>query len=100
MNQSFREAWGLLPDYLGQHVILSVSALILGVAISVPLGIIAARNKTVGAPVLGLVSVIRCCLRFPRSRRICLASRSGLWVFCPRCWRSRSMRCCRSCAIW
>ena len=59
MNQSFHEAWALLPDYLGQHVILSVSALILGVAVSVPLGIIAARSKTIGAPVLGLVSVIQ-----------------------------------------
>ncbi|HZQ41505.1 MAG TPA: ABC transporter permease/substrate-binding protein, partial [Rhizomicrobium sp.] len=59
MNQSFREAWTLLPDYLGQHVILSVSALILGVAVSVPLGIAAARSKRVGAPVLGLVSVIQ-----------------------------------------
>ena len=39
MNASFAEAWALLPDYLGQHVILSVSALILGVAVSLPLGI-------------------------------------------------------------
>ena len=38
MNASFHEAWALLPDYLGQHVILSVSALLLGVAISLPLG--------------------------------------------------------------
>ncbi|HXR94929.1 MAG TPA: ABC transporter permease/substrate-binding protein [Rhizomicrobium sp.] len=59
MNQSLHEAWALLPDYLGQHVILSVSALILGVAISAPLGIIAARSKAFGAPVLGLVSVIQ-----------------------------------------
>ncbi|HEX4117194.1 MAG TPA: ABC transporter permease/substrate-binding protein [Rhizomicrobium sp.] len=59
MNQSFREAWALLPDYLSQHVILSVSALILGVAISVPLGIVAARSKRIGAPILGLVSVIQ-----------------------------------------
>src|SRR6202789_1354303 len=59
MNQSFQEAWALLPDYLSQHVILSVSALILGVAISVPLGIVAARSKVIGAPLLGLVSVIQ-----------------------------------------
>ena len=38
MNDSVREAWRLLPDYLGQHVILSVSALLLGVAVSLPLG--------------------------------------------------------------
>ena len=40
-------------------MILSVSALILGVAISVPLGIVAARSKGIGAPVLGLVSVVQ-----------------------------------------
>jgi len=59
MNPSFQEAWALLPDYLGQHVVLSVSALILGVAVSVPLGIVAARSKGIGAPLLGLVSVIQ-----------------------------------------
>lgn len=59
MNSSFQEAWALLPDYLSQHVILSVSALVLGVAISVPLGIASARSKAFGAPILGLVSVIQ-----------------------------------------
>jgi osmoprotectant transport system permease protein len=59
MSPSFREAWALLPNYLGQHVILSVSALILGVAISMPLGIAAARSRTVGTPLLGVVSVIQ-----------------------------------------
>ncbi len=59
MNDSFREAWALLPDYLGQHVILSVSALLLGVAISVPLGMIAARSTRLGTPLLAMVSVIQ-----------------------------------------
>ncbi len=59
MSASFAEAWALLPDYLGQHVILSISALILGVAISVPLGILAARNGKVGAPLLAVVSVVQ-----------------------------------------
>ena len=59
MNTSFAEAWALLPDYLGQHVILSISALILGVAISVPLGILAARNDRFGGPLLAVVSVIQ-----------------------------------------
>lgn len=59
MSSSFREAWALLPNYLGQHVILSVSALVLGVMISMPLGIIAARNRQVGTPLLGLVSVVQ-----------------------------------------
>ena len=59
MNASLREAWALLPDYLGQHVILSVSALILGVVISVPLGVVAARSQKAGGPILGVVSVIQ-----------------------------------------
>ncbi|MES2293356.1 MAG: ABC transporter permease/substrate-binding protein [Pseudomonadota bacterium] len=59
MNASFREAWALLPDYLGQHVILSVSALLLGVAISVPLGIIAARSSRLGTPLLAAVSIVQ-----------------------------------------
>ena len=59
MNDSVREAWGLLPDYLGQHVILSVSALLLGVAVSLPLGIIAARSRRFGTPLLAAVSVVQ-----------------------------------------
>jgi osmoprotectant transport system permease protein len=59
MNASFDEAWALLPDYLGQHVILSVSALLLGVAISLPLGIAAARSARFGAPLLAFVSVVQ-----------------------------------------
>ncbi|HEV7960507.1 MAG TPA: ABC transporter permease/substrate-binding protein, partial [Rhizomicrobium sp.] len=59
MNSSLQEAWALLPDYLGQHVILSVSALILGVTISVPLGIAAARSRRAGGPILAIVSVIQ-----------------------------------------
>ena len=59
MNASFREAWALLPDYLGQHVILSVSALLLGVAVSVPLGIVAARSTRFGTPLLAIVSVVQ-----------------------------------------
>ncbi len=59
MNSSFSEALALLPDYLGQHVILSVSALVLGAAISLPLGVAAARSARFGAPVLAVVSVIQ-----------------------------------------
>lgn len=59
MNDSVREAWALLPDYLGQHVILSVSALLLGVAVSLPLGIAAARSRRFGTPLLAAVSVVQ-----------------------------------------
>lgn len=52
-------AFALLPDYLGQHVLLSISALVLGVAISLPLAILAARSRYVSAPVLGFASVVQ-----------------------------------------
>jgi ABC-type proline/glycine betaine transport system permease subunit len=52
-------AWARLPDYLSQHVILSACALLLGLAISVPLAIAAHRNSAVRWPVLTLASVIQ-----------------------------------------
>jgi len=37
-------AWERLPDYLGQHVLLSMSAIAIGVALSLPLAILIART--------------------------------------------------------
>jgi osmoprotectant transport system permease protein len=56
---SFHEALALLPDYLGQHVWLSMAALALGIAISLPLGIAAARRPRLAAPLLGLAGIIQ-----------------------------------------
>ncbi|MBN9557657.1 MAG: ABC transporter permease/substrate-binding protein [Alphaproteobacteria bacterium] len=56
---SFAAALANLPDYLGQHVLLSLSALLLGLAISLPLGIIAARSRALRGPVLGFASMIQ-----------------------------------------
>ncbi|HEY3887932.1 MAG TPA: glycine betaine ABC transporter substrate-binding protein [Caulobacteraceae bacterium] len=44
MNERLAAAWRLLPNYLGQHVLLSASALALGVLISLPLAVAASRN--------------------------------------------------------
>jgi osmoprotectant transport system permease protein len=44
MNERLAAAWRLLPSYLGQHVLLSASALALGVIISLPLAVAASRN--------------------------------------------------------
>src|ERR1700709_1822232 len=58
------EALSHLPDYLGNHVRVSVTALALGLAVSLPLAI-AARNQTVTraavlrAALLRLASVVR-----------------------------------------
>ena len=52
-------AFANLPNYLGQHVLLSVSALALGLAISLPLAIAASRLAWLRGPALGVASVIQ-----------------------------------------
>ena len=56
---SFYEALALLPDYLGQHVWLSLSALALGIAVSLPLGIAAARRPGMAAPLLAVAGIVQ-----------------------------------------
>ena len=56
---SFGEAWGNLPDFLSWHVLLSVSALALGLLISLPLAIFAARSRWLRGSALGFASVIQ-----------------------------------------
>jgi osmoprotectant transport system permease protein len=55
----FAEALARLPDYLGQHVIISVTALVLGLAISLPLAIYATRHARLRWPLLAFASVIQ-----------------------------------------
>jgi osmoprotectant transport system permease protein len=52
-------AFDLLPEYLGWHVLLSLSALVLGLAISLPLAVAAARSPRLRWPVLALASLIQ-----------------------------------------
>jgi osmoprotectant transport system permease protein len=52
-------AFALLPSYLGQHVLLSLSALVLGLVLSLPLAVLAARDARVRWPVLALASLIQ-----------------------------------------
>ncbi len=59
MNPRVASAFTLLPDYLGWHVLLSFSALLLGVAISLPLAIAAARSPRLRWPVLAVASLIQ-----------------------------------------
>lgn len=55
----FNAGFANLPDYLGQHVLLSVSAMALGLAISLPLGIAASRLAWLRGPALGLASIVQ-----------------------------------------
>jgi len=59
MNANFRAALALLPDYLGAHLLLSVSAILLGAAISLPLAILAARQKHWRGVLLGFSSIVQ-----------------------------------------
>ncbi|MET0879574.1 MAG: ABC transporter permease/substrate-binding protein [Tardiphaga sp.] len=53
------EALGHLPDYLGNHVRVSVTALALGLVISLPLAIVARRRPVLRGALLGLASVVQ-----------------------------------------
>ncbi len=48
-----------LPALLGAHVRLTLVALIMGVLVSIPLGVWATRSRVLGRPVLTLVSVLQ-----------------------------------------
>lgn len=53
------EQLSLLPGYLTAHLQISLVALLAGIALSFPLGILAARVRWLEQPVMGLASVIQ-----------------------------------------
>ena len=55
----FAEALARLPDYLGSHVLVSVTALALGLGISLPLAILSIRRPVLRASLLTLASIIQ-----------------------------------------
>ncbi|MCP3735598.1 ABC transporter permease/substrate-binding protein [Sphingomonas sp. RP10(2022)] len=56
---AFLDALGRVPPLLAQHVLLSAAALALGIAISLPLAILAARRRRAGSVVLGFASLVQ-----------------------------------------
>jgi osmoprotectant transport system permease protein len=59
VNDRLTAAFALLPEYLGWHVLLSASALLLGLAISLPLAVAASRSPRLRWPVLAGASLIQ-----------------------------------------
>jgi len=59
MSPRLHAAFELLPEYLGWHVLLSLSALLLGLAISLPLAVAASRSPRLRWPVLAFASLIQ-----------------------------------------
>jgi len=53
------EALAHLPDYLGNHVRVSVTALALGLAVSLPLAIAARNRPVMRGGLLGLASIVQ-----------------------------------------
>lgn len=53
------EALGHLPDYLGNHVRVSVTALVLGLLVSLPLAIAARNRRVMRGALLGLASIVQ-----------------------------------------
>ncbi len=55
----FAEEWLVFPSRYMGHMSLSVSAVLTGLALSLPLGILASRRQHVAGPVLGVASIIQ-----------------------------------------
>src|SRR6187431_603122 len=53
------EAWSRLPDYLGSHVLVSLTALAIGLGISLPLAILSRRRPWLRNALLGVASVVQ-----------------------------------------
>ncbi len=53
------EAWSYLPGYLSAHVLLSMSALLLGLVISLPLAVAASRLRALSGPLLAFAGIIQ-----------------------------------------
>lgn len=59
MNLDYlRENWDYVLHLTGQHLRMSVTALVIGLLIAIPLGILAARVRPITLPVLGLLDGI------------------------------------------
>ncbi|THD62260.1 ABC transporter permease/substrate-binding protein [Phenylobacterium sp.] len=59
MSPRLSQAFAVLPEYLGWHVLLSFSALALGLAISLPLAVAASRSARLRWPLLAVASLIQ-----------------------------------------
>jgi len=59
MNAQLGEALARLPAYLGGHVAVSVTALLLGLAISLPLAFLALRRSALRSALLGFASIVQ-----------------------------------------
>ena len=59
MMDVFAEELAVFPERYGGHLSLSLSAILTGLVISLPVGIWAARSRTLAAPALGFASLVQ-----------------------------------------
>ena len=59
IDSRLADAWARLPDYLGSHVLVSITALAIGLGISLPLAILSMRRPLLRGGLLTVASVIQ-----------------------------------------
>ena len=78
MHPQIADAFARLPDYLGGHVAVSLTALALGLAISLPLALLSVHRPRLRGTLLSFASVVQTIPGLALSRcsiRCCSASR-------------------------
>ena len=110
MSPQVADAFARLPDYLGGHIAVSLTALALGLAVSFPLALMSVHRPCLRGALLGFASVVQTipglallALFYPLLLGIAaLAERTFVRAFprsasCLRCWRSRCTQCFQCC---
>ena len=59
MSPEVARQFSQLPGNLANHLLITLLPLVIGVAISLPLAVVAARSKRLRYPVLAVVSIIQ-----------------------------------------
>jgi osmoprotectant transport system permease protein len=59
VSDNLRQQLAQLPEYLGAHVAMVGAALLIGICLSLPLGVVSARSRRVGWSLLSVASVIQ-----------------------------------------
>ena len=59
LDTRFAEAWSRLPDYLGSHVLVSLTALAIGLGISLPVAIASRHRPILRAALMAIASVVQ-----------------------------------------
>ena len=59
MSGLFAEEWAVFPGHYAGHLRLAMGALLAGLLVSVPLGILSARREALAGPALATASVVQ-----------------------------------------